>query len=47
MPICDIYISDVMDTSYINQESQNDDNGGYISPTFSSHRNTTLDIQSG
>lgn len=39
--------TDVIDTCYTNQESLNDDNGGYISPTISSHRNIPSDIQSG
>jgi len=47
MPIEDIYISDIMDTYYTNQENPNDDNGGYISPNFSSHRHVPSDIQSG
>jgi len=47
MPTCNTYISDVIDTCYTNQDSPNDDNGGYISPTISSHRNIPSDIQSG
>lgn len=47
MRTCNTYISDTTDTCYTNQESPNDDNGGYISPTISSHRNLPSDVQSG
>lgn len=42
-----IWISDIMDMYYTNQESPNDDNGGYTSPNFSSHDHIPSDIQSG
>jgi len=47
MLLWDWDISDIIDTYYTNQESPNDDNGGYISPNFSSHRHIPSDIQSG
>lgn len=42
-----IWISDIIDTYFTNQESSNVDNGGYTSPNFSSQSHIPSDIQSG